>query len=57
MPNSPTVALIGSDSLLAREVRDIVATTGADLALRLVAAVDEESGALTRVGDEPSVVN
>ena len=57
MPNSPTVALIGSDSLLAREVRDIVATTGVDLALRLVAAVDEESGALTRLGDEPTVVN
>ncbi len=57
MPNTPTVALIGSDSLLAREVRDIVSTTGADLALRLVAAVDEESGALTRLGDEPSVVN
>jgi aspartate-semialdehyde dehydrogenase len=34
-----------------------VTTTGADLALRLVAAVDEESGALTRVGDEPSIVN
>jgi aspartate-semialdehyde dehydrogenase len=57
LPNSPTVALIGSDSLLAREVRDIVATTGSDLTLRLVAAVDEESGALTRMGDEPAVVN
>ena len=57
MPNSPTVALIGSDSLLAREVRDIVATTGVDLDLRLVAAVEEESGALTRLGDEPTVVN
>ena len=57
MPKTPTVALIGSDSLLAREVRDIVATTGGDLSLRLVAAVDEESGALTRVGDEPSIVS
>ena len=57
MPNFPTVALIGSDSLLAREVRDIVSTSGADLSLRLVAAVAEESGALTRVGDEPSIVN
>ena len=27
------------------------------MTLRLVAAVDEESGALTRVGDEPTVVN
>ena len=57
MPNAPTVALIGSETLLAREIRDIVATTSPDLSLRLVAAADEESGALTRVGDEPSIVN
>lgn len=57
MPNPPPVALIGSDSLLAREVRDIVATSGSDLTLRLVAAVDEEAGALTRVGDEPGIVS
>src|ERR1035441_3296083 len=56
-PNSKTVALIGSETLLAREVRDIVATGGADFGLRLVAAVEEESGALTRVGDEASIVN
>src|ERR1019366_6444379 len=56
-PNSRTVALIGSETLLAREVRDIVATGGADFGLRLIAAVEEESGALTRVGDEASIVN
>jgi len=38
LPNPPTVALIGSETLLAREVRDIVATTSPDLTLRLVAA-------------------
>jgi aspartate-semialdehyde dehydrogenase len=54
--NSRTVALIGSETLLAREVRDIVATGGADFGLRLVAAVEEETGALTRVGDEASLV-
>ena len=54
---SRTVALIGSETLLAREVRDIVATSGADFGLRLVAAVEEESGALTRVGGEASLVN
>lgn len=57
MPNLPTVALVGSDSLLAREVRDLVATSENDLTLRLIAAVEEEAGALTRLGDEPSVVN
>jgi len=51
-----TVVLIGSESLLAREVRDIVATSGRGLDLRLIAADDEKAGALTRVGDEPAVV-
>jgi aspartate-semialdehyde dehydrogenase len=46
--------LVGSDSLLGREVRDIVATSGAAIDLRLVAADEEEPGALTRVGDEPA---
>ena len=57
MPNDSTVALVGSETLLAREVRDLVATSASDLSLRLLASVDEESGALTRLGDEPSVVN
>jgi len=51
-----TVALVGSDTLLGREVRDIVASTGAALALRLIAADDEEPGSLTRVGDEATVL-
>jgi hypothetical protein len=45
-----TVALIGSDTLLGREIRDIVATSDGDLSLRLVADTDEHAGALTRVG-------
>jgi aspartate-semialdehyde dehydrogenase len=51
-----TVALVGSESLLGREIRDIAATTEAAFDLRLVAADEEEPGALTRVGDEPAVV-
>jgi len=50
------IALIGSDSLLGREVRDIVATSDADISLRLVADTEETPGFLTRVGDEPAVV-
>jgi aspartate-semialdehyde dehydrogenase len=38
-------------------VRDIVATQASDLSLKLLASVDEESGTLTRLGDEPSVIN
>lgn len=51
-----TVALIGSDSLLGREIRDIVATSAGEITLRLVADQEEVAGALTRVGDEPVVV-
>ena len=50
-----TVALVGSESLLAREVRDLAAT-GGGLDLKLIAADEEREGALTRVGDEPAVV-
>jgi aspartate-semialdehyde dehydrogenase len=51
-----TVALIGSESLLGREVRDIVATSVTSLSLRLIAGNEEDTGALPRVGDEPAVV-
>ncbi len=50
------IALIGSESLLAREIRDLVATGSDGLSLRLIASDDEAPGALTRVGDEPTVV-
>jgi aspartate-semialdehyde dehydrogenase len=60
LASNRTVVLVGSESLLAREVRDIVATSGPGpglrLDLRLIAADDEKAGALTRVGDEPTVV-
>lgn len=51
-----TFALVGSDSLLGREIRDIASTTSPELALRLISADEEQAGTLTRVGDEPAVV-
>jgi len=51
-----TVALIGSDSLLSREIRDMAANSGAPIDLRLIASYAEQPGVLTRVGDEPAVV-
>ena len=56
MVNRATVALVGSDSLLGREIRDIVSTSAPELELRLIAAGAEEPGRLTRVGDEPAMV-
>jgi len=51
-----SVALVGSDSLLGREIRDLAATAGPQLHLRLIAADEEKSGTLTRLGNEPAVV-
>ena len=51
-----TFALVGSESLLGREIRDIVATSAPELDLRLIAADEERAGTLTRVGDEPAMV-
>jgi len=51
-----TVVLVGSESLLGREIRDIVATSAPDIDLRLIASDDAQAGTLTRVGDEPSLV-
>jgi aspartate-semialdehyde dehydrogenase len=56
LDNENPVVLVGSDSLLGREIRDIVATSAPDLRLQLVADDQEQAGTLTRVGDEPAVV-
>ncbi len=56
MADPNNIALVGSETLLGREVRDIVATMAPDLHLRLIADVAEEPGKLTRVGDEPTLV-
>jgi aspartate-semialdehyde dehydrogenase len=50
------MVLVGSDSLLGREIRDIVASSAPEIDLRLIAADEEEHGVLTRVGDEPAIV-
>ncbi len=56
MADRARVVLIGSDSLLGREIRDIAAASAPEFDLRLIAGEDEESGKLTSVGDEPAYV-
>jgi aspartate-semialdehyde dehydrogenase len=56
MPLNFPIALVGSESLLGREIRDLAATADPQLHLRLIAADEEKSGTLTRLGDEPAVV-
>jgi aspartate-semialdehyde dehydrogenase len=52
----PFAVLVGSESLLGREIRDLVATCEPGFELRLIAADGEEAGRWTRVGDEAVTV-
>jgi aspartate-semialdehyde dehydrogenase len=56
LADSKNIALVGSETLFGREIRDIVATAG-DLSLRLIATEEEAPGTLTRVGDEPTLIS
>lgn len=51
-----TIALVGGESLLGREVRDAVEQSRLGNELRLVAAPDEEAGKLTDAAGEPAVI-
>ncbi len=53
---NPRIALVGSDTLLGREVRDLAANADPSLPLRLIAENEDQEGSLTRLGDEPAVV-
>lgn len=57
MARTQNVALVGSDSLLGREIRDLFPSSGLGGSLSLVAGGEEEVGALTRLEDEPAVVS
>ena len=50
------IAIIGGDSLLGREVREVASQTDLGSHLRLVAGDEEETGRLTEIGGEPAFV-
>jgi aspartate-semialdehyde dehydrogenase len=56
----PVIALVGAESLLGREVRDLLGRANLGAELRLVSEIDEGpdklTGKLTAIGDEPSFV-
>ena len=56
LDNRAVAVLVGSETLLGREIRDIATTSAPELDLRLIAADQEKPGTLTRQGDEPAVV-
>jgi aspartate-semialdehyde dehydrogenase len=55
-PKTATVALVGSGSLMGREIRDVIATTNFPAHVNLVASGEDESGVLTEFEGEPAVV-
>jgi aspartate-semialdehyde dehydrogenase len=56
MPKSQTWALIGSESLLGRELRDLIAVGHVPVDLKLISEDPEKAGALTEQGGEPALV-
>jgi aspartate-semialdehyde dehydrogenase len=49
-------ALVGSESLLGRELRNLIAESGLPVDLKLIAADSEKAGSLTEQGGEPTVI-
>ena len=49
-----TIALVGGETLLGKEVRDVLGETALGQQLRLVAGAEEETGTLTEVGGLPA---
>jgi aspartate-semialdehyde dehydrogenase len=53
---SATIALVGGESLLGREIRDVVATTDFPAQVSLIASTDAEAGLLTEFEGEPAIL-
>ena len=56
MPKNPTWALIGSESLLGREVRDLASVGSLPVDLKLISADPDKSGVLTQQSGEPALI-
>jgi aspartate-semialdehyde dehydrogenase len=56
IPKRATVALVGGESLLGREVRDVLATTDFPAQVSLVASSVTDAGTLTELEGEPAVM-
>jgi len=56
LADTRTWALVGSESLMGRELRDVVAQGRLPVDLKLIAEASENAGTLTVQGDEPALV-
>src|SRR5450432_3400912 len=51
-----TIALVGSETLLGREMRDVLGQSNLGFDIRLIAAPNEEVGKITELGGEAAVL-
>ncbi|MCC6858541.1 MAG: hypothetical protein IT158_08275 [Bryobacterales bacterium] len=56
MAKTDTAVLVGSDSLLGREIRELFSSAGLPARLELAAGSEEEAGSLTEQDEEPALV-
>jgi aspartate-semialdehyde dehydrogenase len=56
LAKATTIALVGSETLLGREVRDLTALLGPEFDVRLIAASEEHVGDLTSLSEEPALI-
>jgi len=56
IPKTRTVALVGGETLLGREVRDAFETSKFPAQLKLIASAEDEAGLLTEYKGEPALV-
>jgi len=54
LARTETLALVGSESLMGREIRDLLSSNSLGQDLKLIAAASEEAGKLTEQGGEPA---
>jgi aspartate-semialdehyde dehydrogenase len=54
LARTQTLALVGSESLMGREIRDLLSSNSLGQDLKLIAAASEEAGKLTEQGGEPA---
>lgn len=52
----PTIGIVGSESLLGKEIREVLRSRSVGANVQLIGSDDEETGKITEEGDEPAVI-
>lgn len=52
----PTVGIVGSESLLGKEIREVLRIRSVEANVQLIGSDEDETGKITEEGDEPAVI-